>query len=77
MAGPRALFPFPGQAEEYRKEDARQAMEDQDRALRVEMLKQKLYPEQEAKRVGQALIQSSDPVEQAALMNRLAETTAS
>jgi len=66
---------MPWQAEEYRKEDARQAMEDQDRALRVEMLKQKLYPEQEAKRVGQALIQSSDPVEQAALMNRLAETT--
>jgi len=75
MAGPRALFPFPGQAEEYRKEDARQALEDEDRALRVEMLKQKLYPEQEARRVGQALIQSSDPVEQAALMNRLAETT--
>jgi hypothetical protein len=75
MAGPRALFPFPSQAEEYRKEDARQAMEDQDRALRVEMLKQRLYPEQEAKRVGQALMASSDPVEQAALMNRLAETT--
>jgi len=75
MAGPRALFPFPSQAEEYRKEDARQAMEDQDRALRVEMLKQRLYPEQEAKRVGEALMASSDPVEQAALMNRLAETT--
>jgi hypothetical protein len=75
MAGPRALFPFPSQAEEYRKEDARQAMEDQDRALRVEMLKQRLYPEQEAKRVGQALMASSDPVEQAALMNRLSETT--
>jgi predicted esterase YcpF (UPF0227 family) len=75
MAGPRALFPFPSQAEEYRREDARQAMEDQDRALRVEMLKQRLYPEQEAKRVGQALMASSDPVEQAALMNRLAETT--
>jgi len=75
MASDRPLIPMPWQAEEYRKEDARQAMEDQDRALRVEMLKQKLYPEQEAKRVGQALIQSSDPVEQAALMNRLAETT--
>jgi hypothetical protein len=50
-------------------------MEDQDRALRVEMLKQRLYPEQEAKRVGQALMASSDPVEQAALMNRLSETT--
>ena len=75
MAGPRPLIPMPGEAEEYRKEDARQAMEDQDRALRVEMLKQRLYPEQEAKRVGQALMASSDPVEQAALMNRLAETT--
>ena len=75
MAGPRALFPFPGQAEEYRKEDARQAMEDEDRQLRVEMLKQKLYPEQEARRVGQALMSTTDPVEQAALMNRLAETT--
>jgi hypothetical protein len=75
MAEPRPLFPFASQKEEYAKEDARQAMEDQDRALRVEMLKQKLYPEQEAMRVGQALIQSSDPVEQAALMNRLAETT--
>jgi hypothetical protein len=66
---------MPGEAEEYRREDARQAMEDQDRALRVEMLKQRLYPEQEAKRVGQALMASSDPVEQAALMNRLSETT--
>jgi len=75
MAEPRPLFPFASQKEQYAKEDARQAMEDQDRALRVEMLKQKLYPEQEARRVGQALIQSSDPVEQAALMNRLAETT--
>jgi hypothetical protein len=75
MASDRPLIPFPWQAEEYRKEDARQAMEDQDRALRVEMLKQKLYPEQEAKRVGQALMASSDPVEQAALMNRLSETT--
>jgi len=75
MAEPRPLFPFPSQAEEYRKEDARQAMEDQDRALRVEMLKQRLYPEQEAKRVGEALMASSDPVEQAALMNRLSETT--
>ena len=75
MAGPRALFPFPSQAEEYRKEDARQAMEDQDRALRVEALKLRLYPEQEAKRVGQALMASSDPIEQAALMSRLAETT--
>jgi len=75
MAGPRPLIPMPGEAEEYRKEDARQAMEDQDRALRVEMLKQRLYPEQEAKRVGQALMASSDPVEQAALMNRLSETT--
>jgi predicted esterase YcpF (UPF0227 family) len=75
MAEPRPLFPFPSQAEEYRKEDARQALEDQDRALRVEMLKQRLYPEQEAKRVGEALMASSDPVEQAALMNRLAETT--
>lgn len=75
MAGPRALFPFPSQAEEYRKEDARQAMEDQDRALRVEALKLRLYPEQEAKRVGQALMASNDPIEQAALMSRLAETT--
>jgi predicted esterase YcpF (UPF0227 family) len=75
MASDRPLIPMPWQAEEYRKEDARQAMEDQDRALRVEMLKQRLYPEQEAKRVGQALMASSDPVEQAALMNRLAETT--
>lgn len=75
MASDRPLIPFPWQAEEYRKEDARQAMEDQDRALRVEMLKQRLYPEQEAKRVGQALMASTDPVEQAALMNRLAETT--
>jgi len=75
MAEPRPLFPFPSQAEEYRKEDARQALEDQDRALRVEMLKQRLYPEQEAKRVGEALMASSDPVEQAALMNRLVETT--
>lgn len=75
MAGPRPLIPMPGEAEEYRREDARQAMEDQDRALRVEMLKQRLYPEQEAKRVGQALMASSDPVEQAALMNRLSETT--
>jgi hypothetical protein len=75
MASDRPLIPMPWQAEEYRKEDARQAMEDQDRALRVEILKQKLYPEQEAKRVGQALMASSDPVEQAALMNRLSETT--
>lgn len=75
MASDRPLIPMPWQAEEYKKEDARQAMEDQDRALRVEMLKQKLYPEQEAKRVGQALMASSDPVEQAALMNRLSETT--
>jgi hypothetical protein len=75
MAEPRPLFPFDFQKEQYAKEDARQAMEDQDRALRVEILRQKLYPEQEAKRVGQALMASSDPVEQAALMNKLAETT--
>jgi len=79
MAGPRALFPFPGQAEEYRKEDARQALEDEDRALRVGMLRQnldaKLNPEREAKRVAEALMQTSNPVEQAALMQRLAETT--
>ena len=75
MASDRPLIPFPWQAEEYRKEDARQAMEDQDRALRVQILRQKLYPEQEAKRVGQALMASSDPIEQAALMNRLSETT--
>jgi hypothetical protein len=75
MAEPRPLFPFASQKEEYAKEDARQAMEDQDRALRVEMLKQKLYPEQEAKRVGEALMASGNPIEQAALMNRLAETT--
>lgn len=75
MAEPRPLFPFASQKEQYAKEDARQAMEDQDRQLRVEMLKQKLYPEQEARRVGQALMSTTDPVEQAALMNRLAETT--
>jgi len=75
MASDRPLIPMPWQAEEYRKEDARQAVEDQDRQLRVEMLKQKLYPEQEAKRVGQALMSSTDPVEQAALMQRLSETT--
>jgi len=75
MAEPRPLFPFASQKEQYAKEDARQAMEDQDRQLRVEMLKQKLYPEQDARRVGQALMSSTDPVEQAALMQRLAETT--
>jgi len=75
MAGARPLIPMPWQAAQFRQEDERQAVEDQDRKLRVEMLKQKLYPEEEAKRVGQALMASSDPVEQAALMNRLAETT--
>jgi hypothetical protein len=71
----RPLITLPWREGYYKREEQRQALEDQDRQLRVEMLKQKLYPEQEAKRVGQALIQSSDPVEQAALMNRLAETT--
>ena len=71
----RPLITLPWREDYYKREEQRQAMEDQDRALRVEMLKQKLYPEQEAKRVGEALIASSNPVEQAALMNRLAETT--
>jgi hypothetical protein len=35
----------------------------------------KLNPEREAKRVAEALMQTSNPVEQAALMQRLAETT--
>jgi len=71
----RPLITLPWREDYYRREEQRQALEDQDRQLRVEMLKQKLYPEQEAKRVGEALMASSDPVEQAALMNRLAETT--
>jgi hypothetical protein len=71
----RPLITLPWREDYYRREEQRQALEDQDRQLRVEMLKQKLYPEQEAKRVGEALIASSNPVEQAALMNRLAETT--
>jgi hypothetical protein len=79
MAEPRPLFPFASQKEQYAKEDARQALEDEDRALRVGMLRQnldaKLYPEREAKRVAEALMQTSDPVEQGALMQRLAETT--
>jgi len=71
----RPLITLPWSEKYYADAEKAQAVEDEDRQLRVEMLKQKLYPEQEAKRVGQALMASSDPVEQAALMNRLAETT--
>ena len=79
MASDRPLIPFPWQAEEYKKEDARQAVEDQDRQLRVQILRQsldeKLYPEREAKRIGEALMSTTNQVEQAALMQRLAQTT--
>jgi len=75
MAEPRPLFPFPSQAEEYRKEDARQAMEDQDRALRVEMLKQKLYPADTAQKAAEELMQTTDSARRAALMQTLYETT--
>jgi len=75
MASDRPLFPFPSQAEEYRKEDARQAMEDQDRALRVEMLKQKLYPADTAQKAAEELMQTTDSARRAALMQTLYETT--
>jgi hypothetical protein len=75
----RPLITLPWNEGYYRREEQRQALEDEDRALRVGMLRQsldaKLNPEREAKRVAEALMQTSNPVEQAALMQRLAETT--
>jgi len=71
----RPMITLPWSEKYFADAEKAQAVEDEDRQLRVEMLKQKLYPEQEAKRVGQALMSTTDQVEQAALMNRLAETT--
>ena len=71
----RPMITLPWSEKYFADAEKAQAVEDEDRQLRVEMLKQKLYPEQDAKRVGQALMSTTDPIEQAALMNRLAETT--
>jgi len=75
MANPRPLIPMPWQMEQFRKEDERQATEDQDRQLRVEMLKQKLYPADTAQKAAEELMRTTDSARRAALMQTLYETT--
>jgi hypothetical protein len=60
-----------------RKELQRKALEAdlKKSELQIEMVKRQLYPEQAASRAAEKLYTTQNPVERAALMNNLAETT--
>lgn len=60
-----------------RKELQKRLMEQQltTEQMQQEMLKRKLYPEKDAERAYQGILNTQSPVERAALMNSLAETT--
>ena len=60
-----------------RKELQKKLMEQQltTENLQQEMLKRKLYPEQDAERAYQGILNTQSPVERAALMNSLAQST--
>jgi hypothetical protein len=59
----------------YKRAEARQAVEDEDRRLRVEILKQQLYPADAAQKAAEELMQTTDSARRAALMQTLYQTT--
>jgi hypothetical protein len=71
----RPLITLPWSEKYYQDAEKRQAVEDQDRALRVEILKQKLYPADTAQQAAQELMQTTDEARRAALTQTLYETT--
>jgi hypothetical protein len=71
----RPLITLPWQEGYYKRAEQRQAVEDEDRKLRVEMLRQATYPAETARKAADELMQTTDSVKRAALMKTLYETT--
>jgi hypothetical protein len=71
----RPLVTMPWSEKYYADAERAQAVEDEDRQLRVEMLKQKLYPADTAQKAAEELMQTTDSARRAALMQTLYETT--
>jgi len=71
----RPLITLPWQEGYYKRAEQRQAVEDEDRRLRVEMLRQATYPAETARKAADELMQTTDSVKRAALMKTLYETT--
>jgi hypothetical protein len=71
----RPLITLPWSEKYYADAEKAQAVEDEDRQLRVEMLKQKLYPADTAQKAAEELMQTTDSARRAALMQTLYETT--
>ena len=71
----RPLITLPWSEKHFQDAERRQAVEDEDRALRVEMLKQKLYPADTAQKAAQELMTTTDDARRAALMQTLYDTT--
>jgi hypothetical protein len=71
----RPLVTMPWSEGYYKRAEARQAVEDEDRRLRVEILKQQLYPADAAQKAAEELMQTTDSARRAALMQTLYQTT--
>jgi len=71
----RPLVTMPWSEGYYQRAEARQAVEDEDRRLRVEILKQQLYPADAAQKAAEELMQTTDSARRAALMQTLYQTT--
>jgi len=71
----RPLITLPWSEKYFQDAEKAQAVEDEDRQLRVEMLKQKLYPADTAQKAAEELMQTTNEARRAALMQTLYETT--
>jgi len=71
----RPLVTLPWSEKYYADAEKAQAVEDEDRQLRVEMLRQATYPAETARKAADELMQTTDSVKRAALMKTLYETT--
>jgi len=71
----RPLITLPWSEKYFADAERAQAVDDEDRRLRVEMLKQKIYPADTAQKAAEELMQTTDEVRRAALTQTLYETT--
>jgi len=71
----RPLITLPWSEKYFADAERAQAVDDEDRRLRVEMLRQKIYPADTAQKAAEELMQTTDEVRRAALTQTLYETT--
>lgn len=71
----RPMITLPWSEKYFADAEKAQAVEDEDRQLRVEMLKQKLYPADTAQKAAEELMQTTNEARRAALTQTLYETT--